>query len=115
MLVRMVRNLPAACDLAAKVADRSDVRRSTANEFGFLRHAIAKKRKATPRASQPQLGQSRIVVGPAARRPPEQPLGLGDPRVVDTSMVLSHVAIGVEQPQLVAVTAPLHLNAIGAS
>ena len=47
-----------------------------------------------------------MVVRPTALRPTKQAFGLGDPHVVDAGVALGHVAVGVEQPILIAVTAP---------
>src|SRR5271165_2491314 len=47
-----------------------------------------------------------MVVRPTALRPTKQAFGLGDPHVVDAGVALGHVAVGVEQPILFAVTAP---------
>src|SRR5581483_6524009 len=55
--------------------------------------------------SKTEIGKPRVIVGPAAERPAELAIGLGDRVLVDAGDAAAHQSVGVEFPVLVAVSA----------
>ena len=58
------------------------------------------------RRLQPQVGQTRVVVGAAAERPVVKPLRLLDSQIVDAGVAPMHQAVVAELPHFVAVRSP---------